>query len=138
MELSVLGIRRPCNTEEQCLGYLFDMRFPRVTCEKCGRSNSYHKHPKKSCYTCNCGRSQIFPKRGTIFERSSLPLRQWFKAMYIICTADEDVSAKHLERELKVSYPTAWRMKNKINGIMDRKDKNYSCEELLKRCIKRS
>ncbi len=53
---------------------------------------------------------------GTIFERSSTSLHLWFYAMYLITSTRCGISAKHLERELGVTYKTAWRMFNKIRN----------------------
>jgi len=40
--------------------------------------------------------------------------------MYLITSTRCGISAKHLERELGVTYKTAWRMFNKIrNQLMD-------------------
>ena len=51
---------------------------------------------------------------GTIFEGSSTSLHLWFYAIYLMASTRCGVSAKQLERELGVTYKTAWRMFNKI------------------------
>ena len=57
---------------------------------------------------------------GTIFARSSTSLHLWFYAMYLMTSTRCGISAKQLERELGVTYRTAWRMINKIrNELMD-------------------
>ena len=116
--IHIQDFHRRFRNHEQCLAYLFALRFPEPICPKCGRKDSYHKHPTKHCYTCNCGRSHIFPCKGTIFENSALPLSKWFYAIFLMCTTEYGVPAKELERRLDVTYPTAWRMTKKIRAML--------------------
>jgi hypothetical protein len=52
--------------------------------------------------------------KGTIFEKSTTSLQLWFYAMFLMASTRCGISAKQLERELGVTYKTAWRMFNKI------------------------
>ena len=56
---------------------------------------------------------------GTIFENSATSLRLWFCALYLMTSTRCGVSAKHLERELRVTYKTAWRMAKQIRSMLD-------------------
>ena len=61
----------------------------------------------RTCYACQfCGHHE-YPMGGTIFEGSSTSLRLWFHAMYLMASTRCGISAKQLEREIGVSYPTA-------------------------------
>ncbi len=53
----------------------------------------------------------------TIFEGSPVPLAKWFYAVFLMAQTPEGVSAKSLERELQVTYPTAWRMAKRIRAV---------------------
>ncbi|MFN8162909.1 MAG: hypothetical protein U0R26_03585 [Solirubrobacterales bacterium] len=58
--------------------------------------------------------------KGTIFEKSTTSLQLWFYAMFLMASTRCGISAKQLERELGVTYKTAWRMSNKIrNELMN-------------------
>ena len=114
--LLIQDFHRRFGSEDQCLSYLFSLRFSEATCPKCGRENAYHKHPTKQCYTCNCGQSHIYPRKGTIFENSPLPLTKWFYAIFLFCKSG-DMPAKELERQLSVAYPTAWRMNKRLQSV---------------------
>ncbi len=59
---------------------------------------------------------------GTIFERSSTSLQLWFYAIYAITNTRCGYSAKALERELGVTYKTAWRMFNRIRNVFTAED----------------
>src|SRR5258708_39453247 len=51
---------------------------------------------------------------GTILEKSTTSLHQWFYAMYLMVSTRCGISAKQLEREIGVSYKTAHRIMKKI------------------------
>jgi transposase-like protein len=54
----------------------------------------------------------------TIFEGSTTPLKYWFHAIYIMSSTRCGISAKQLQREIGVTYKTAWRMFNKIRDML--------------------
>ena len=60
-----------------------------------------------------CG-NHLHPTAGTIFHKSSTSLHLWFYAMYLMTSTRCGISAKQLERELGVTYKTAWRMAHLI------------------------
>jgi transposase-like protein len=55
---------------------------------------------------------------GTIFEDSATSLRLWFYAIYLMASTRCGISAKQMERELGVTYKTAWRMFNRIRSLL--------------------
>jgi len=55
---------------------------------------------------------------GTIFEKSTTPLTTWFFAMFLFAKSKNGVSAKELQRQTGVSYPTAHRMGHAIRSTM--------------------
>jgi transposase-like protein len=59
---------------------------------------------------------------GTPFEKSRTPLRKWFYAMYLFTTSRHGVPAKELQRQLGVTYKTAWRMGHEIRKYMTETD----------------
>ena len=65
----------------------------------------------------------VHPTAGTIFHKSSTSLHLWFYAMYLMTSTRCGISAKQLERELGVTYKTAWRMFTLIrNELMTQDD----------------
>ncbi len=70
----------------------------------------YQTAEKRNAWTCvGCGH-HIHPTAGTIFHKSATSLHLWFYAMYVMTSTRCGISAKQLERELGVTYKTAWRM----------------------------
>ena len=55
-------------------------------------------------------------------ERSRTPLVSWFYAMYLFSTSRHGVAAKELQRQIGVTYKTAWRMAHEIRKYMARVD----------------
>src|SRR6266567_2845725 len=97
-----------------------------IPCPKCGKETRHHRVKARPAYACQfCGHHE-YPMVGTIFEGSATSLRLWFFAMYTMASTRCGVSAKQLERELGVTYKTAWRMFNKIRSLMDQDDDQFS------------
>lgn len=124
--------------EDQCLQRLFELRFPRVRCPECGRRNSYHRQIKKQCFTCNCGKSHIFPRKGTIFGASHLPLLTWIHGIFLLTKSTKDITIRELANDLNIAYPTAWRMKTMIVDILGvramTKRSNLTFDAVMKKC----
>jgi len=75
--------------------------------------------PAFACAWCD---HHIHPMAGTPFQSSHTPLQKWFYAMYLFRTSSYGVSAKELQRQLGVTYKTAWRMGHEIRKYMDKID----------------
>lgn len=106
-------------TDDACLEFLFKARYPQgVTCPNCQKITKYYKRVGIKVYACEfCGHS-VSPTAGTIFHKSETPLRSWFHAMFLMSSTRTGISAKQLERELGVTYKTAWRMFKEIRKLM--------------------
>jgi transposase-like protein len=110
-----------------CLDWLWHQRYAddsdRAHCPKCDQRRKFHRVKARPSYDCDhCGH-HVSPLAGTIFHKSSTSLHLWFYAMYLITQTRCGISAKQLERELGVTYKTAWRMFNLIrNQLMDDDD----------------
>lgn len=102
-----------------CLEHLFNSRFGQNhTCPKCERPAKWYPIQAQRAYSCQWCGHHIHPTAGTIFEDTRTPLRSWFYAMYLFTTTRHGVSAKELQRQLGVTYKTAWRMGHKIREHM--------------------
>ena len=123
MTLTVTDFFRKFPTDDACLEHLWQVRFgDSVECEKCGKVGKFHRLSKMPAYSCpRCGH-HIHPMVGTPFARSHTPLQKWFYAMYLFTTTRHGVSAKELERQLGVTYKTAWRMGHEIRKYMAKVD----------------
>ncbi len=103
-----------------CLDYLVGKLYPEgIFCPKCGKVTKHHRLTNRPAYSCQFCAHHEYPLKGTIFEGSSTSLRLWFQAMYLMASTRCGISAKQLEREIGVSYPTAWRMFKLIRSLLD-------------------
>ena len=108
--------------DNTCLDHLFKIRFgTKPTCPKCGEIGQFHRLKKMPAYTCNCGH-HIHPMQGTPFALSRTPLQKWFYAMFMFTTTRHGVAAKELQRQLGVTYKTAWRMGHELRKYMAKTD----------------
>ncbi len=107
MNLKTFRLQFP--DDAACLDFIFNARFP----EKQG----YYRVSTRMCYSDAKGH-QIYPLKGTIFEKTSVPLTLWFHAIFLFYVSKNGVSAAELERQLGVTYKTAFRMGHKIRSVM--------------------
>ena len=117
-----LGVDVPAGRQphtDACLEWLVQNRWPEgISCPKCERVTKHHKITGRPVYACdNCGH-HVSPMAGTIMEHSSTSMRLWFYAMYLMASTRCGIAAKQLERELGVTYKTAWRIFKQIRSML--------------------
>ena len=94
-----------------CLDKLFDLRYGKLdNCLKCGESIIYRRIPTRKCYQCPKCYHQVFPCKDTIFQNTKLPLIYWFYSVYLFTVSKNGISGYEIQRQLGVTYKTAWRM----------------------------
>jgi len=105
--------------DDACLEWLKQNRWPEgITCPKCQKVTKHHKVTGRPVYSCDFCGHQISPMAGTIMEKSVTPLKLWFYAMFLMASTRCGISAKQLERELGVTYKTAWRIFTQIRSML--------------------
>lgn len=123
---SIMEFMREFPDDATCLEYLWHQRFAddsdRTHCPKCDARRKFHRVKSRPSYSCDTCGHHIHPTAGTIFHRSATSLHLWFYAMYLMTSTRCAISAKHLERELGVTYKTAWRMANLIRNEIMKQD----------------
>jgi transposase len=106
-------------SNDACLDYLKERFYPDgCMCPKCGQPTKFHRIKSRAAYSCQYCRHQAYPTTGTIFERSTTNLQVWFWAVYLMSSTRCKISAKQLEREIGVTYKTAWRMFREIRTLL--------------------
>ncbi len=104
-------MQREFPDDETCLEWLKNYRWPNgITCKNCGKVTKHHYAASRKSYCCQFCGNHVHPTAGTIFHKSATPLTLWFYAIYLMAQTHTGISAKQLERELGVTYKTAWRM----------------------------
>ncbi len=107
------------STNEKCLDEIKNMKWGKnIPCKTCKKGTPHYKIKGRLQYACQFCGTHIAPLAGTIFEKSTTPLTSWFYAMFLMINTRAGVSAKTLERELGVTYKTAWRIFHQIRKLM--------------------
>ena len=106
--------------DDACLEWLKNNRWPKgIYCETCQKVTKHHKITTRPAYACDVCGNHVYPMAGTILEHSSTKLHKWFHAMFLMGSTRCGISAKQLQRELGVTYKTAWRMFTQIRSMLD-------------------
>lgn len=119
-DYSVNEFLQAFGTDDQCLDFMFQLSHGKMTvCQKCGVVEPrYYRVKGRKCYECgDCG-NQVHPLARTIFHKSSTPLHNWFYVIYLFSVSKNGVSAKEVERHLKVTYKCAWRLCHEVRKLM--------------------
>lgn len=106
-------------TEESVIEYYINIRYPHgVRCNHCGSSKVYQMNDRRKVFNCKDCLNTFSPFTGTIFEKSSTDLRKWFYAIHLFLNSKKGISGLQLQREIGVTYKTAWRMLQQIRLAM--------------------
>lgn len=111
--------------EAACLEWLKNYMYPagivcqNKTCPRRGEVTKHHRVLSRRSYCCaHCGH-HVHPAAGTLFHKSPTPLRLWFYAIYLMASTGCAIPAREIERQLDVTYKTAWRMGTQIRTLFD-------------------
>jgi transposase len=125
-QYSLVEFVREFPDDASCLEWLWRNRYSadgsHAHCPKCDRDRKFHKVRERPAWDCDSCGHHLHPLAGTIFHKSSTSLHLWFFAIHLMTSTRCGVSAKHLERELGVTYKTAWRMANRIRNRLMTED----------------
>jgi len=126
---TISDLNRDFPDDDACLDWLRNYLYPDgIHCKVCQTVTKHHRVASRRSYSCDrCGHHE-HPTAGTIFHKSSTSLRLWFYAIYLMASSRCGISAKHLERELGVTYKTAWRMFKQIRSLLVEDDVRLSGE----------
>jgi transposase-like protein len=109
--------------DDACLEWLKNQLYPDgIFCKNCHKVTSHYRVKARPSYSCQSCGNHVHPTAGTIFHKSSTSLHLWFQAIYLMSSTRCGISAKHLERELGVTYKTAWRMARLIRSLLEGAD----------------
>ena len=114
---SILNLKGQFPDDGACLEHIFATTHS----YECSCGGRYSRVKRRLQFQCSKCRHQIAPMVNTIFEKSCTPLTMWFHAIFIFSNAKSGVSAKELERQLGVTYKTAWRMLKLIRESLQQK-----------------
>ena len=104
-------------TDELCIRWLWSKRLntdgEHADCPSCGTMRRFHLVRGRGSFSCDSCGYHIFPRVGTLFERSRIPLKLWFAAIYEL-HRDPHLDANTLASRLGTTQPRAKRMRDRI------------------------
>jgi hypothetical protein len=115
-QMTLAGFGRVFPDEQSCWTYLLLHRWPDGPhCPRCNNDHVYESTTRPWHWQCKkCGANPRAPyrfslKTGTIFEETKMPLRTWYKVLYLMLTSKTGISALQIHRMLGTgSYRSAW------------------------------
>ena len=126
-EYSLMEFMKEYPDDATCIEALWRKRYSpdgeHADCPKCETERVFKRYDtaqQRQSWSCTACAHKLHPTAGTIFHKSSTSLHLWFYAMYLMASTRWGISAKQLERELGVTYKTAWRIAHLIrHELMD-------------------
>lgn len=107
-------------TAEACQAYLERLRWPKgFECPGCHERRAWRT--KRGHLFCSACKRQTSITAGTIFDRTKISLPLWFRAVWLVTSQKNGMSALGLQRQLGLTrYETAWAMLRRLRGAMVR------------------
>ena len=124
-QYSLMEFMKEFPDDATCLEWLWRTRYSpngiHTKCPRCRKRREFKRYETtqhRQSWTClGCG-NHLHPTAGTIFHKSSTSLHLWFYSIYLMTSTRCGISAKQLERELGVTYKTAWRIAHEVRHIL--------------------
>ncbi|HTA62865.1 MAG TPA: IS1595 family transposase [Bacteroidia bacterium] len=118
--MNFIDFQNKFKNDDAIINHFIKIRYgnKKPACNHCG-SFKVHQRPKRHrIFQCNDCNKDFSIFKGTIFEQSTTDLRKWFYAIRIFLNGKKGISGLQLEREINVTYKTAWRMLKQIRLAM--------------------
>lgn len=114
MKYGLKQFKKDFPNDQACLQFAFDT----LHSKECDCGGEYTPIKGRKQFYCSKCRYQIAPLADTIMHKSDTPLTLWFHALWVFSNAKSGISAKELERQLAVTYKTAWRILHLIRKAL--------------------
>ena len=116
------------STQEDVVKAFIKVRYGKAKpiCNHCQSDERIYKRGIGRFYDCKkCGNSfSIF--KDTAFEHTATDLRKWMYVMHLFLNDRGDMSGMQLQKEIQVTYKTAWRMLKIIREtIKDKQNERF-------------
>lgn len=131
--MSLVEVAKRFSDEAAAWEYVEQIRWQGTpTCPFCASTDVLYLEPRSGAprttrtgvatyrrvWKCRSCRKQFSCLIGTIFEGSKIPLRKWVMAIYLMVAGKNGVSAMELQRDLEITYKSAWFMVHRIREAM--------------------
>jgi hypothetical protein len=114
------------STEEACLQAIFDAKWPRgFVCPSCQHNDGYRLSGRRSIECASCDK-QTSITVGTMFERTRVPLVNWFLIIYFVAQDKGGSSALKLSKQLGMRNGTVHDILKKLRYAMSERDERLT------------
>ena len=132
MKYTVQDFHKEFPNDDACLDRIFQIKYEDAPfCPTCEKLTKHYRVSGRRQYACQFCGHQVAPCARTPFEKSRTNLQKWFYAMYLFTSSRHGVPAKELERQLGVTYKTAWRMAHELRKLMAQLDGRQSLDAAM-------
>jgi transposase-like protein len=101
-----------------CTQFVAEIRWPDgPVCPDCGGMEHSYLTTRR-LWKCKACKRQFSVKVGTIFEDSSVKLKNWLAAIWLITNSKKGISSYELGKAIGVQQRTAWFMNHRIRLAM--------------------
>lgn len=113
--MNIIEISKKYNTQVKCLDLLEKLRWGKsVKCTFCGSDKTRRAKNEAGRYACRNCKNTFSILSDTIFEGTKLPLPKWFLSIATILNGKGGVSSKELQRNIGLTYKTAYYVSMRI------------------------
>lgn len=116
------------STEEDCEKFLGSVVWEdnRPTCPKCKNKHMNYLLTARNMYKCSSCKYHFNVKSNTVFMKSKIPLKKWFKAIYYMNNLKRGIPSTQLAELLEVQQRTAYFMLQKLRATLFHEDELLS------------
>jgi transposase-like protein len=115
---SIIEFQQWFPDEEACIKYLYESRWPDgFICPVCGDTEAYYITTRRA-FKCKANGHQTYLTAGTVMHGSHTPLAIWFWTAYLVTTVTPGISAVQIQRQLGITYETAFNILHKLRSSM--------------------
>ena len=131
--MTIFELLKKFPTESSIIEHFIKIRYGEtVICPHCCHMIKVkHRNDRPKLFNCHFCKNTFSIFKGTIFEKSDTDLQKWFYAIHLFLNDKKGISAKQLQREIGVTYKTAWRMLHKIREAMSNTDMSKAFEAIV-------
>ncbi|MDD5589381.1 MAG: IS1595 family transposase [Candidatus Nanoarchaeia archaeon] len=130
--MNILEFNKRFPTQKSVIKWYINIRYNGVIhCNHCGSEDVYQRENRPKIFHCSSCDQDFSIFKGTIFEDTYTDLRKWFYGIHLILNSKKGISGCQLQREIGVTYKTAWRMLSKIRKAMSIKELKKQFETII-------
>jgi transposase-like protein len=114
---SIKGLLEYFPTEQSCIEHLELVRWKNIPVSPFDENAKVYKC-KNGKYICKNTRKYFTVRNGSVFEKTKIPLRDWFLAIWLMNSTKKGVSSLQLMEHIGVTKSTAWFLGQKIRHLL--------------------